>query len=476
MQYHVLAVDYDGTLATDGRVDERTIDALHRLRQSGRRLVLVTGRIMEQLRVVFPQIGLCDLVVADNGALIYDPHADEYFALADPPPPEFVEELAKRGVSPIEIGNVIVATWEPHESTVLKTIQDLALELQIIFNKGAVMILPTGVNKATGLRAALTRLGMSHHNTVGIGDAENDEAFLKLCGTSAAVDNALDVVKRRVDVVTLSARGAGVTELINRLVADDLSPLRPRPDREILIGADAEGHESRIPVYGMRVLLMGDPGGIKSKFACGVVEQLVENDYQVCVITSESHYQCMSQPVVLGTSKQPPAINEVLQVIEDPYKSCIVSLSGVSRDKQPDEFCSVLRSLVEHRSRAGHPHWILVDDAGYLIPANWTGAVEQLFNDLTSVMYVTAFPDHLPQPILRNADLLVAVGDQADARLAACCESLNEPAPTISIPADGAPHQAIAWLRGISPPQRLHLAFARALRTSHESRHVSGVA
>ena len=107
----------------------------------------------------------------------------------------------------IEVGDVIVATWEPHETTVLQTIRDLGLELQIIFNKGAVMILPTGVNKATGLRAALTKLGLSHHNTVGIGDAENDEAFLKLCDASAAVDNALDVVKRQVDLVMRRARG-----------------------------------------------------------------------------------------------------------------------------------------------------------------------------------------------------------------------------------------------------------------------------
>ncbi len=189
---HALAVDYDGTLATDGRVDDDTIAALHRVRESGRRLVLVTGRVVDQLRHVFPQIRLCDLVVADNGAVLYDPETDERTTLTDPPPREFIEELARRGVPSIEVGNVIVATWEPHETTALKAIRGLGLELQIIFNKGAVMILPTGVNKATGLSAALTKLGLSHHNTVGIGDAENDEAFLKLCEASAAVENALE--------------------------------------------------------------------------------------------------------------------------------------------------------------------------------------------------------------------------------------------------------------------------------------------
>lgn len=129
----------------------------------------------------------------------------------------------RRGVSPIEVGSVIVATWEPHETTVLEAIRDLGLELQIIFNKGAVMVLPTGINKATGLSSALQRLGKTPQTTLGIGDAENDDAFLKLCYTSVAVSNALDVIKARVDVVTRGPRGAGVVEIIDRLLDNDLA-------------------------------------------------------------------------------------------------------------------------------------------------------------------------------------------------------------------------------------------------------------
>jgi hydroxymethylpyrimidine pyrophosphatase-like HAD family hydrolase len=228
MRYQVLAVDYDGTLATDGTVDADTLDALRRLRESGRRLVLVTGRIMEQLFHVFPQISLCDLVVADNGAMLFNPATGDRMPLATPPPRGFVDEMIRRGVPRIEIGDVIVATWEPHETTVLEIIRDLGLELQIIFNKGAVMILPTGVNKATGLQAALTTLGLAPENTIGIGDAENDESFLKLCGVSVAVDNALEVLKRQVDIVTAGARGAGVMELVNRLLDDGLEHLVKR--------------------------------------------------------------------------------------------------------------------------------------------------------------------------------------------------------------------------------------------------------
>ena len=228
MQYLALAADFDGTLATDGVVDESTIEAIRRLKESGRKLILVTGRIIPQLLQTFPQIELCDLVVADNGAVLFDPKSGQKNSLADQPPQDFMDELGRRGVPALEVGDVIVATWEPHETTVLQTIRDLGLELQIIFNKGAVMILPTGVNKATGLAAALAKLGISHHNTVGVGDAENDEAFLKMCEVSVAVDNALEVVKKQVTIVTGGARGAGVTELIDQLIENDLGHLRPR--------------------------------------------------------------------------------------------------------------------------------------------------------------------------------------------------------------------------------------------------------
>ncbi len=239
MKYHVLAVDYDGTLATDGIVHGDTISALKRLRETGRLLVLVTGRIMEQLTRVFPELKLCDLVVADNGAVLYEPSTGRKRRLADPPPREFIEELARRGIPRLEVGDVIVATWEPHETTVLEVIHELKLDLQIIFNKGAVMILPTGINKATGLRAALNWLGLSSLNAVGVGDAENDEGFLKLCGLSVAVDNALDVVKKQVDHVTRGARGAGVAELIDQMIKNDLQGITTSRKQSKLVDHDA---------------------------------------------------------------------------------------------------------------------------------------------------------------------------------------------------------------------------------------------
>jgi hypothetical protein len=123
---------------------------------------------------------------------------------------------------------VIVATCESQQDVVLGVIRELGLELQVIFNKGALMVLPSGVDKATGLAAALDNLRLSPHNCVGIGDAENDHAFLSLCGCSVVVANALPALKATATLVTDGARGAGVRELVDRLLATDLDELDDR--------------------------------------------------------------------------------------------------------------------------------------------------------------------------------------------------------------------------------------------------------
>src|SRR5207247_234345 len=135
--------------------------------------------------------------------------------LADPPPARFVARLRERGVAPLTVGRSIVATREPNEATVLEVIRELGLELHVIFNKGAVMVLPSGVNKATGLAAALGELCLSAHNVVGVGDAENDHAFLAACECAAAVANALPALKEHADLVTRGRRGAGVAKLVD---------------------------------------------------------------------------------------------------------------------------------------------------------------------------------------------------------------------------------------------------------------------
>jgi len=222
MRYLALATDYDGTLASRGTVEPDTLQALRRLAATGRKLILVTGRRVDDLIRVFPEVAIFDRVVAENGPLVYRPQTHESRVLSKPPPAAFVDELRRRGVQPLTLGQVFVATEQPNERVVLAVIAELRLDLQVILNKGAVMVLPASVNKATGLRAALDELGLSPQAVVGIGDAENDEAFLAMCGWGVAVANALDSLKSQADHVTSGEDGAGVREVIDSLISDDL--------------------------------------------------------------------------------------------------------------------------------------------------------------------------------------------------------------------------------------------------------------
>jgi hydroxymethylpyrimidine pyrophosphatase-like HAD family hydrolase len=214
-----LATDYDGTLAHNGAVSETTLLALDRLRRAGFKLILVTGRELNELRSIFPELSWFDLAVVENGAVLFHPDTGATEVLAEPPPSTFVARLHEQGL-PLQVGASIVATWEPHEVTVLETIKEMGLELQVIFNKGAVMILPSGVNKATGLLAALRQLGLEPAQVAGVGDAENDHAFLEICGYSVAVANALPAIRGKVAYVTECDHGDGVAELIARMLTN----------------------------------------------------------------------------------------------------------------------------------------------------------------------------------------------------------------------------------------------------------------
>jgi len=225
MHFTALACDYDGTVADVGAIADETADALARVIDSGRKLVLVTGRELPDLLDVCPKIHLFHWVVAENGGLLYQPSTGNEEPLAPPPSAEFVVTLKRREVEPCTTGRVIVSTRQPHEKVVLETIRDLGLELQVIFNKGAVMVLPSGTNKATGLASALEKMGISLTNVVAIGDAENDHALLEGCGAGVAVANAVPLLKAHADWVTDGANGEGVRQLVERLLANDLADL-----------------------------------------------------------------------------------------------------------------------------------------------------------------------------------------------------------------------------------------------------------
>jgi len=225
-----LASDYDATLAFEGKIDPSTREALSRLKASGRKLLLVTGRDLDDLLAILPDIEFFDCAVAENGAVLYWPSTRRIESLAPPPPKEFLEKLRERGVQPLSASRSIVATKLSHYEAVQLTISEMGLQLEMILNRDSLMVLPAGMNKATGLTRALSELRLQSDHVVGIGDAENDEAFLELCGFSVAVANAIPRIKQISDLITEQEHGAGVVELIDKILSEepllDVSTLR----------------------------------------------------------------------------------------------------------------------------------------------------------------------------------------------------------------------------------------------------------
>ena len=476
MYFLALATDYDGTLAKDGIVDEPTLAALRRLKESGRRLVLVTGRELPDLRRVFPELHLCDLVVAENGALLFEPGTDGETPLASPPPERFVARLRELGVEPLSVGRSIVATWEPMETVVLETVREQGLELQIIFNKGAVMVLPPGINKASGLRAALDELRLSPHNVVGAGDAENDHAFLALCGCSVAVANALPAIKEMADLVTRASRGAGVAELIDQLLESDLRQVVQASARHrIGIGTAEDGSEVELDPMMGGLLVAGVSGGGKSTKVAGILERLADQGFQYCVIDPEGDYAELEGAVVLGDAKQVPRAAEAMEILNQPGNNLILNLLGVELADRPTFLAGFLPQLCRLRAETGRPHWIVIDEAHHMLPSSRSFTTAPLPSELPGSIIVTVHPDQVAPEALDTVELVFAVGKDPAGTLRQFCAAIEETPPVLRDDLALEPGEALLWHRGDAGPLRkVAIVGPRQERQRHTRKYAVG--
>ena len=416
------------------------------VRSSGRKLILVTGRHLPDLCKIFPNLELFDRVIVENGGVLYRPQTREQKLLTEPPDERFVSLLQQRQV-PFSTGRTIVATWHLHEEEVLKAIRDLGLELQVIFNKGAVMVLPSGVNKGTGLAAALQELQLSPHNAVGIGDAENDHAFLKLCECAVAVDNALPALKERADVVLSKPRGAGVEELCQQLLDRDLANYDSLLKRHSLALGSLVG-EGKVPVLinprGQSILVAGRSGSGKSTAVSGVLEQLVERAYQFCLIDPEGDYDGFTDALSFGTAKEAPEAKAVIRALESPDQRVVVNLLGVSLDDRPSFLAGLLPHIQHLRNRTGRPHWLIVDEAHHLLPTSWSPVEASLPRVLENTILITVHPEQVAKPALQMVDVVLGIGESALTVFTSYAEhmQIQPPQYTGRAPKSG---EALAW-------------------------------
>jgi hydroxymethylpyrimidine pyrophosphatase-like HAD family hydrolase len=475
MRYLVLVTDYDGTLAMGGTVDESTLSALERLRMSGRRAILLTGRQLDDLVTVCPNLSVFDYVVAENGAVLYEPRTRQQTLLGNPPPASFLRRLRELTGNSIGTGRVIVDTRVPHHTAVLQAIQEMGLELQIIFNRDAVMVLPAGVNKASGMDHALRKLGLSPHEAIGIGDAQNDHSFLERCECAVAVANALPAIREFTAFTTAGEAGQGVAEVIDELIANDLSRMHGRLEKNLVtIGIGSDGEAVAVPPYGLNILIAGPSRSGKSTLTAGIVERLIERAYQVCMIDPEGDYGTVPQVLSLGSPRHAIPVNEALAVLEDPKLNLNLNLLGVALADRPQYFGHLFPSLQAMRTRTGRPHWIVLDEAHHMLPPEWGHVGNALPHRLGETVLVTVHPDHVAPLILSLVEVVVLVGESPETTLKAFTDVLGL---AFHWP-DGLSYQrghAVAWFpRSEKPPFSMRIISSRVERIRHLRKYAEG--
>lgn len=471
MRYLALATDYDNTLASDGRLSGPTRAALKRLRASGRRVILVTGRRLDDLLAVCDCDDLFDYIVAENGALVHDPRTRQTTLLAGPPPAPFIAALRARGVEPLEIGQVIVATHTPHEAQVMDAIRELGLELQLIFNREAVMVLPPGINKASGLKLALRKLGMSPHEVVAVGDAENDHSFLLLAECAVAVANAVDSIKEIAAFTTQGEAGSGVVELIDHLLVNDLDDLdQELARRHIAIGMRTDGTTVWLPPYGLNILVAGTSGSGKSTLATGLIERFAWQMYQLCVIDPEGDYVNLKTLVTIGDQHHAPGIAEMMAVLRDPYVHANACLLGVALADRPAYFAELVSHLHTMRMRTGRPHWLVVDEAHHLLPKHWGHPPRWL----RETVFITVHPGHLSPHVLESIDVVIATGKTVNQTLCEFATAIGQ-LPAALVDSPNGPGDAACWFpKSGQDPFLIRAIPGQAERIRHHRKYAEG--
>jgi hydroxymethylpyrimidine pyrophosphatase-like HAD family hydrolase len=461
-----VAVDYDGTLAEGDRPGDEVLDAIRECRAAGRGVVLVTGRILSELRAAFPRVEEeFDAIVAENGAVLDD--ADGIRDLAAPVDPELAEALAHRDV-PLRQGRVLLACDAVHAEDALAEIARLGLDCQLARNRAALMILPGGVTKGSGLAEALGNLGISRHSTVGVGDAENDHALLAACELGVAVGNAVPSLQRHADLVLDQSAGAGVVELLRGPVLAGTQRIWPRRWR-LQMGHAPTGDPVWVPASQINLLVTGASCAGKSYVVGLIAEQLARLGYSLLLIDREGdHLDLASRRgvVALGGREGPPSPRHLTQLLHHRFGSVVLDLSLLSEEAQCRYIEEMAPLMLAQRASTGLPHWVLIDEAHGLPRATEPGQPSA-----TGYGYATYQPSTLPPALREHIDFVIVLAGGGEGRadaLAFVAELTGEPAATLATKLGDERGQALLVRADRSGPA---VAFRVARRASGHVRH-----
>ena len=366
MYCRAIACDFDGTGAVNGHPAPELYAALAAARAEGIVTLLVTGRVLEDVQRSCEELSPFDAIIAENGAVVYLCALERTIQIGSPPPDSFLGALRAQGV-PFHTGNVIVGTWEQHANVLLELIRRLGIDAQLVFNRAALMVLPSGINKAVGIRRALDELGRSERNLIAFGDAENDIPMLVDAELGVAARGSIPAVAALADDSVYQAGGAGVALYIRRVLErGSVVPVTAR--RFIRLGKTAEGANVALPVSGSNVLISGDPRSGKSWIAGLFSEQLVEQGYRICIVDPEGDYAQMGQQskvIAFGHDLALPSPQAATRLMGTEPLSIVLTLSSMAPGEQLNYVRALLAGLQDEQGATGIPHWVLIDEAHY---------------------------------------------------------------------------------------------------------------
>jgi hypothetical protein len=407
MRFSALALDYDGTIAVNDVLDAIVRDAIAELRSQGIIVVLVTGRILEDLHRVAGDLHFVDAVVAENGAVIEFPDSGHLRVLGEPPSGRFLDELRQAGV-PAEAGRSIVEADAADAPRILAVLQRLELPLVLVFNRGRVMVLPQAISKATGLREALTMLRLSVHNTVAIGDAENDHELLRVCEVGVAVGWGSESLRASADCVLAGDGPAAVADYIRELAKRRRLATPAQTRRRLLLGHSDDGRPLALAVRGRNVLVAGDPKSGKSWVTGLLCEQLILHGYCLCLLDPEGDYtslEALPGVTVFGGADPLPRPRDLLRALRHPDVSVVIDLSHTHHEERLEYLRTVLPALATLRRHTGLPHRIVVDEAHYFL--HEPDAEKRLDLDLNGYTLVSCRASKLNRDVLAASEAVI---------------------------------------------------------------------
>jgi len=421
MKFNVLALDYDGTVASHGNLNPDAALAIREARSRGITVILVTGRILSDLHRVMKEVDLFDAIVAENGAVLSFPNGWTR-VLGRPASPALLSRFCDWGIE-IAFGDCIIEADAAEAPRMLQVIKEMHLPLMLVFNHSRVMVLPQGITKASGLRVALDTMRLSLHNCIGIGDGENDHSLLDACEIGVAVSWGSAALQDIADHILEGDGPEAVAGYIRKVSLESKLPPQRAKERSVLLGETATG-QVKTSLLGRNILIAGDPRSGKSWIAGLFAEDLLLHGYCLCVIDPEGDYASLeSLPgVVVFHEAEPPTLSAVTRALRHPDTSIVIDLSGLDHEEKLTYVHELLPMLAQLRRKTGLPHWIVVDEAHYFL--NQPNAERWVDFELAAYVLITYRPSHLPQALLQAAGTII-VTSLTDSREVETLTKLN---------------------------------------------------